>query len=53
MSILGSRPKIPEIKPPAPIMDEEKLKMARRKNISKQRKRSGRASTVLSDEGLG
>ena len=53
MSILGSRPKIPEIEPPAPIMDEEKVKMARKKNLSKQRKRTGRASTILSDEGLG
>jgi len=54
MSILGSKPKVPEIKPPAPIVDEEKLKMARKKNLAKQRSRTGRASTILSDrEGLG
>jgi len=54
MSILGSNPKIPEIQPPTPVMDEEKLKMARKKNITKQRQRSGRTSTILSDkEGLG
>jgi len=55
MTILGKRPKIPipEIEPPAPLVDEEKLKMARKKNISKQRSRSGRTSTILSDEGLG
>ena len=54
MSILGSSPKIPEIQPPAPIMDEEKLKMARKKNVTKQRLRTGRASTILSDrEGVG
>jgi len=53
MGILGSRPQVPEIKPPAPIADEEKLKMARKKNLTKQRRRGGRASTILSDEGLG
>jgi len=49
MSILGKTPAMPEIKPPAPIVDEEKLKMARKKNIAKQRSRTGRASTILSD----
>jgi len=52
MTVLGLKPKTPaapEIKPPTPIMDEEKLKMARKKNIAKQRGRSGRTSTILSD----
>ena len=51
MSLLSSRPKLPEVKAPAPIMDEENVKMARKKNLSKQRKRTGRASTILSDVG--
>ena len=53
MSILGSRPQLPEVKPSTPLPDEEKIKMAKRKDITKRRQRTGRTSTILSDEGLG
>lgn len=43
-------PTMPEIKPPAPIADEEMLSKKRKENIAKQRKRTGRASTILSDK---
>jgi hypothetical protein len=43
-------PELPEIKPPTRMADEEALAKARKKNIVKQRSRSGRQSTILSEE---
>ena len=40
---------LPEIKPPAPIADEEMLNKKRKENVRKQRKRTGRQSTILSE----
>ncbi|MCK4815647.1 hypothetical protein KA005_07750 [bacterium] len=50
MAGLFGGPKTPEVKPPTPIVDEEVLKRKRKENIIKQKQRSGRASTILSDK---
>ena len=52
-SLFGSKPKTPEIKPPTPLPDEDAIRKARMKDVAAQKKRTGRQSTILSDETLG
>ena len=54
MTSLFSTPKAPPaIKPPAPIPqeDDQAIRDARRKQLRAQQARSGRQSTILSQEG--
>lgn len=48
-------PKPPEIKPPEtmPIPDDAQVAQAQRRSILQQRRRSGRTSTIFTDDGLG
>lgn len=48
-------PKAPEVKPPEtmPIPDDAKVAQAQRRSILSQRNRSGRASTIFTEDGLG
>lgn len=53
-SLFGS-PKPPAIKPPAPAptIDDEAIKRAKRKQLLSATQRSGRQSTILTDYGGG
>lgn len=53
MTSLFSTPKQPQIKPPAPIpqTDDQAVRDAKRKQLASQQSRSGRQSTILSQDG--
>ena len=55
MAGLFGRPKTPEVKPPAPMPDENDpaQREAARRRVSSMRATSGRRSTILSGEGMG
>lgn len=54
MAALFSKPKMPEIKPPAPMPDEQDpaVRAAGRRRVGQMMQRGGRRSTILS-EGFG
>ncbi len=47
--LFGSKPKMPEIKAPTPVADEEMLAKKRKEKVATMKQRSGRKSTILSD----
>ena len=47
--LFGGKPKMPEIKPPTPVADEEMLATKRKQKVASMKQRSGRQSTILSD----
>lgn len=43
----------PPVEPPTPLPDDEAMRKARRRSITSQMARRGRASTILTDQGTG
>lgn len=52
MGSLFSKPKVPDIKPPAPMptVNDEAVQRAKRNAIAAAQQRGGRASTILTDD---
>jgi hypothetical protein len=48
MAGLFSKPKMPEVKPPAPMPDPENQNDAARRTMARETNRGGRRSTILS-----
>lgn len=48
MASLFKTPKMPAIKPPTPLPDEEQMTAARKRRVAKETKGAGVQSTVLS-----
>lgn len=54
-SLFGGKKKAPEVKPVAvmPTPDDEAIQDARRRRITEMQARTGRASTIFTDEKIG
>ncbi len=50
---LFSKPKVQKPTPVTPLPDDELIAKAKRQNIGKQRSRTGRDSTIVSDASYG
>lgn len=53
MGGLFKQPKIPKTPPPVPMPEEATLNAAKRRKFAMMLKRSGRNSTILSDDTMG